>query len=452
MRLSDSRQVTWTAAIAAAFLLAFALLAALPKVAGWVAPLWLVGALGVFAWFGLMLAYDGWRHHAEDLKLLQSALEAVAAGHQPPEQLATRFHGKGGHAAERLAVLVSDIATRRALDSGKPDQRLASVIAAMTDGVVVVTDSGLVSLINAAAKRALGAERAAVGKSIWAAVDRDSLAAAMAGALEGGRGSVETLLRTVDGTEVRARVGNFGEHRGAVITMPAAETEHVHAVEVALDLHDVPPAAPAPGGATPLDELPVTVLDTETTGLDVKLDRIVSVGAVRVHGARIFRSAVIDRLVDPGKHIPARSTAVHGITDAMVAGQPAIAATLPEVMAMLQNTVVVGHNIGFDLALLRRSAEEAGLAWVDPPWLDTILLAGALEPEQEDLNLDAVAARMGVSIQGRHTALGDSLVTAEIYVRMLALLGRRGIKTLADAVAFSQKARHIIAQQRAVGW
>ena len=61
--------------------------------------------------------------------------------------------------------------------------------------------------------------------------------------------------------------------------------------------------------ATLLMDLPVTVLDTETTGLDVTRDRIVSIGTVRLHGGRIYRSATFDRLVRPGIPIPPRSTA-----------------------------------------------------------------------------------------------------------------------------------------------
>jgi DNA polymerase III subunit epsilon len=452
MKGVGARSVTWFAVAAGVVVLTFSVLAALPAADGTAAPLWLVGGLGAGAWVALMVFHEVARGHFEALKMLQAALEAVAAGQMPPEQLSTRFAGRGGTPVGRLAALILDIATRRALEGVKPDQRLASVIAALKDGVAVVTDTGLVSLINAGGKSLLGAGRAAVGTSVFAALDRDSLLSAMALAQAAGRKAVDVVLRTVDGAELEARIVDFGEHRGVVLTFPAVEVEHGHHVEVALDLHDRPPEAPAPVAATRLDALPVIVLDTETTGLDVALDRIVSVGAVRVHGARIFRSTVLDRLVNPGKRIPQRSTAVHGITDAMVADAPPFAQVLPELLALAADTVVVGHNIGFDLALLRRSAQDAGLDWRDPPWLDILLLAAALDPEETDLNLDTMAERVGVNVSGRHTALGDSLVTAEIYIRLLPQLERHGVRTFGEAVAFSQQARAIIAQQRAAGW
>lgn len=452
MKGGGARLVTWFALAAGAVILVLAILAVLPSAGDFPpAPLWLVGGVGALGWIGLMLFHEAGRRHFDDLKLVRSGLEALAAGQMPPEQL-TRRAQAGDGAVGGLAALVVDIATRRALELARPDQRLASVIAALRNGVVVVTETGLVSLVNAGAKALLGAERAAVGTSVFASVDRDSFAAAVAHARAAGRKAVDVTLRTVDGAELPARIADFGEHRGVVMSFAARDAEHGHEVEVALDLHDAPPEVPAPVAATLLDRLPVTVLDTETTGLDVFEDRVISVGAVRMHGGRVYRSAVIDRLVDPGRPVPQRSTAVHGITTAMVAGQPAIAEVLPELLAMLRGTVVVGHNIGFDLALLKRAAGEAGLDWPDPPWLDTILLAGALDPEETELNLDQVAGRLGVDVSGRHTALGDSLVTAEVYARLLPLLARRGVLTLGQAEAFSREARHIVALQRASGW
>lgn len=415
-------------------------------------PRWVVGAVAVAGWLGILALHEAARRHYEDLKLLWMGLEAVARGQLPPEQLSTRFAADDSGLTSRMASLIVDIAGRRALEARRPDQRLASVIASLKDGVLVMTESGQVSLVNAGAKALLGGERVAIGTSAFAALDRGTMVAAIDSARQADRKAVDASISTVDGKWLTARIVDFGEHRGAVVTFPADEVEHAHDVEIALDLHDVPPAAPTPVADTLLDELPATVLDTETTGLDVTGDRIVSVGAVRVHGATLFRSTIIDRLVHPNRLIPQRSTAVHGITNAMVADQPPIAEVLPEVLAMIKGTVVIGHNIGFDLTILKRSATEAGLDWPQPLWLDTILLAGALDPDETDLNLDAVAERMGVNVSGRHTALGDSLVTAEIYVRMLPQLTRRGVRTLGEAVAFSQKAARIITQQRAAGW
>jgi len=194
------------------------------------------------------------------------------------------------------------------------------------------------------------------------------------------------------------------------------------------------------------------VLDTETTGLDVTKDRIVSIGAVRLHGAQVYRSAALDRLIRPGMPIPARSTAVHGITDAMVADAEDFPAVFVHLAPMMEGTVLVGHNLPFDVAMLRRECTLAGFSWPDLPVLDTLLLSAALDPKADGHSLDRLAERFAVDMRGRHTALGDSLVTAEIYERMLPRLAEAGVTTFGAAQAFAARAKRIAARQRAAGW
>jgi DNA polymerase-3 subunit epsilon len=162
--------------------------------------------------------------------------------------------------------------------------------------------------------------------------------------------------------------------------------------------------------------------------------------------------ATIDRLINPGRGIPAASTAIHGIGDLMVAHAPPFDAVWPCLEPLLRGAVLVGHNIGFDLALLQRECALAEIPFVPPPTLDTLLLAGLLLPDIGQLSLENVAATLGVDVHGRHTALGDALVTSEVYVRMIPLLQANGIYTYADAFAFTRRATHLLARQRAMGW
>ncbi len=406
------------------------------------------GIAGVAGW----LLHDLLRSHFDDLRLLYTALQLLSRGEVPPERLVTRWDKGTPDEVGQIARVVVEMASRRAAERGRPDQRLAAVIAALGDAVVVVTETGQVSLINAVGRALLGHDRAAVGTSIYAALERGPLAAALDDARRRQRRPVEARLRTVAGEPLAARVTDLGEHAGAVIAIAAREVEHYAAVEHALDLHDVPPPPVPPRPDTPLERLSCLVLDTETTGLDVTIDTMCAVGAVRVHGARIYPGASLDRLVHPGRSIPPRSTAVHGITNAMVAGVAGPEGVMPELLAMMRDTVLVGHNIGFDIAMLRKGAAAAGIAWQDPPWLDTLLLAAALEPSETDLNLESIALRLGVDVSGRHTALGDSLVTAEVYVRMLPLLAERGVTTFGEALAFARTATRVIASQKRAGW
>ena len=187
-----------------------------------------------------------------------------------------------------------------------------------------------------------------------------------------------------------------------------------------------------------LDQMAFTVFDTETTGLDPDGgDRIVSIGAVRVVNGRVLRQETFERLVQPGRTVPAASTAFHGITAEMVEGQPTIDEVLPAFARFCEDTVLVGHNVSFDLQFLKLAETSTGVE-LDQPALDTLLLHAALHPDHEDHTLEAIASRLGVSVVGRHTALGDALVTAEIFVGLTTLLRRRGIDTLGAAGAASR--------------
>ena len=404
-------------------------------------------ALGVI---GLWVALTVLDHHFADLDRLRADILAVDPT-QPA--LPPRWAEAGGAADEamRVAATAADFVGRVGDWMGEPDRRLAAVLSAIEDGFMVITPTGLVSVANGAARAVLGAEPIAIGTSVFAALERDSLMAALDNAREGD-GPVSATLRLVDGTEIEARVTQLGPPGGAVLSFSATAIADHGAVDYDLGLHDQPPPPAPVDGALRLDDLPVVILDTETTGLDVAADRIVSIGAVRMLGRIAYPHVTLDRLVAPGMPIPAPSTAVHGITDTMVAEAPSFADLHPDIVSFLTGCVLVGHNIGFDGALLRAECARRDLTWDDPPMLDTGHVAAALFPDMTDLSLDAIAERVGVVTRGRHTALGDCLVTAEIFARLIALMADRGAVTFGDALDLAKTPKRMIAQQRAAGW
>ena len=209
---------------------------------------------------------------------------------------------------------------------------------------------------------------------------------------------------------------------------------------------------PRPSRLTELARMDAVVLDTETTGLDVAQARIVQISAVRVAGGRVLADQTFDALVNPGVSIPPATTAVHGITDAMVATAPPFADIRPAFDRFRGDAVLIGQSIGFDLAVLLRETRRAGHRWQPPRFLDTKLLAAALDPEAGEQGLDALAAALGVPITDRHRALGDALVTAEIFVRLLPRLAAAGVRTIADAEACANSQTRIRARQTASGW
>lgn len=188
-----------------------------------------------------------------------------------------------------------------------------------------------------------------------------------------------------------------------------------------------------------LADLSFTVFDTETTGLNpAEGDEIIQIGAVRVLNGKLLRHECIDQLVDPRREIPPASIPIHGISPDMVLGQPDIFAVLPAFHAFAYDTVLVAHNAAFDMRFLQLKEQPSGLVF-DHPVLDTLLLSAVVHPGQDTHRLEAIAERFGVTVIGRHTALGDAIVTAEIFVRLLPLLAEKGIHTLGQARAAAQQ-------------
>lgn len=173
-----------------------------------------------------------------------------------------------------------------------------------------------------------------------------------------------------------------------------------------------------------MEGLLYTAFDLETTGLDPEKDAIIALGAVHLLGRRVLRQEVFEALLDPGRPIAPAATEVHGLTWEMLQGKPRLEEVLPAFRAFVEDTVLLAHNGAFDMAFLRR----AGLD--QPPLVDTLLLSHLLFPDLKDHRLEHLAERFGVPVLGRHTALGDALMTAEVFARMVPLLKERGYATL----------------------
>ena len=182
-----------------------------------------------------------------------------------------------------------------------------------------------------------------------------------------------------------------------------------------------------------LSELTYTVFDTETTGLNPSLgDEIIQIGAARIVNGKLLRQECFEHLIDPERMIAAASVPIHGITQEMVRGKPTIKEVLPAFHVFAQDTVLVAHNAAFDMRFLQLKEASTGLAFHQPV-LDTLLLSAVVHPHQESHRLEAIAERLSIAVLGRHTALGDAILTAEVWLRLIPLLQDMGIHTLGQA-------------------
>lgn len=186
--------------------------------------------------------------------------------------------------------------------------------------------------------------------------------------------------------------------------------------------------------ARKLGELRYVVFDCEMTGLNPDQgDEIVQIAAVPVVRKRILSGEGMDWVINPGRPIPPRSIKFHGLTDADVADKPTVDEVLPQFHAMASDAVLVAHNAAFDLRFVSLKERKAGVSF-DNPVLDTMLISRLLDGEKDDHSLDALCDRYNIPNAARHTALGDTIATADLLVKMIGRLEAQGLDTFGEVM------------------
>jgi DNA polymerase III subunit epsilon len=128
----------------------------------------------------------------------------------------------------------------------------------------------------------------------------------------------------------------------------------------------------------------------------------------------------------------------------MARDKPPARIVLPQFKNFVGDCVLVAWNAAFDMRFLELKQDEVGVRF-DNPVLDALLLSIYVRAEPIDHSLMATAERLGVVVTGRHTALGDAMATAAIWIKLLDLLEARGIRTLGQAFKIS---RRLVAERR----
>lgn len=206
-------------------------------------------------------------------------------------------------------------------------------------------------------------------------------------------------------------------------------------------------------GGAPLLSLDAVVIDTETTGLDPRKARVIELAGVRLAAGKLVADGSFRQLVRPGDDsIPIASTRIHGIDNATVAESPLFVDVWPRFNAFLDQAVVIGHTIGFDLAVLKRECDLAGLPWSRPRTLDTRLLAEIAAPELAGYALEKLVAWLGIDVADRHSALGDAVMTARVFQALLPKLRDHDIRTVAEAERACRALIAVLDDQVRLGW
>jgi ATP-dependent DNA helicase DinG len=174
----------------------------------------------------------------------------------------------------------------------------------------------------------------------------------------------------------------------------------------------------------------IIAIDIETTGLDENRDAIIEIGAVRFNGHRIDDE--YSTLLNPNRHIPGFITGLTGIDDAMLRQAPRLREIMPELESFVGDSILLGHNIKFDLAFLTK----AGL-FHNQQTLDTYELASVLIPSASRYNLGALGQQLGIPLPATHRALDDARVTQACYVRLIEIAHALPLDVIAEIVRLS---------------
>lgn len=160
-------------------------------------------------------------------------------------------------------------------------------------------------------------------------------------------------------------------------------------------------------------DLPLAVLDVETTGFDPEVERVIEVAIIRFERGEVTDR--YNRLVNPGKPIPAEVVKLTGIEDAHVADAPEFDALAAEVHARLQGVGIVAYNLAFDRSFLRAELQRCGLSWPEEaPTLDPLIFARQFFKNSPRKNLSTISKLLGIPLEEAHRAEHDAEVAGRV--------------------------------------
>jgi DNA polymerase-3 subunit epsilon len=322
-----------------------------------------------------------------------------------------------------LAQQTSKLAQERAY--------LTQILSAIPAAVLMVGPDHRIALYDGHAAMMLDDQHhLGLGQPVFDYFDETYLRAALGHLARSGQGTLEQKIATADGAKLLdVTLHDLGQGQGYMLSFPVPPRASP-ARPVVFDFALTSRTASGDIADRPLRDLTYVVFDTETTGFLPNKDEVVQIGALRVVNLQQAPGEVLDMLVDPGRPIPARSTAVHRITDQMVKGAPKMPEAGRKFHSFARDAVLVAHNAPFDLAFFHRYSAQIG-ARFDHPVLDTVLISAVLFGMTEGHTLDELCQRLDVDLRDehRHTALGDAIATRDVFLRMVPMLEQRGITT-----------------------
>ncbi|MBR2573281.1 MAG: 3'-5' exonuclease [Loktanella sp.] len=414
----------------------------------------IIGSFGIFGFVAVMwLVFDDMvvrpmerlaaamqAHAATDMR---RGIDADTARHlgdlaKGAAALTSRLASARAEADENLARYTSKLAAER--------EHLTRILSAIPAAVLMVSPDHRIALYDGHAALMLDDQHhLGLGQKIFDYFDETYLRAALANLARSGQATLDQQIATADGARLLdVSLHNLGRDQGYMLSFPVPR-EASPARPVVFDFAMTTRTETRDIQDVPLRDLTYVVFDTETTGFLPNKDEVVQIGALRVVNGQQAPGEVLDLLVNPGRAIPASSTAVHRITDAMVKDAPDMVQAGRKFHSFARDAVLVAHNAPFDLSFFHRYAPKIGVKF-DHPVLDTVLLSAVLFGITEGHTLDELAKRLGIELldKHRHTAIGDAIATRDIFLRMIPMLEARGLTTFGAVVNEIRKHKRLL--------
>jgi DNA polymerase-3 subunit epsilon len=193
--------------------------------------------------------------------------------------------------------------------------------------------------------------------------------------------------------------------------------------------------AALPGPRTPWREVPFSVIDLETTGLDPTSDEIISFGAVTVEGGTVRLGDARYELIRPTRMPDADTIRIHGLRDADLVDAPPLSERLDVLIGALTGRAVVAHVAAVERGFLGAALSSVGLK-LRNPIVDTAVLDRELRrlrrdpPARDPIGLSDMARELGLPVHRPHHADGDALTTAQAFIALATHLDAFGAQTL----------------------
>ncbi|CAO6123586.1 DnaQ DNA polymerase III, epsilon subunit and related 3'-5' exonucleases [Candidatus Pelagibacterales bacterium] len=189
------------------------------------------------------------------------------------------------------------------------------------------------------------------------------------------------------------------------------------------------------------------VLDTETTGLNVNEGhRIISIAATKIKNLKITNE-ILNELVNPERQISEPSIKIHNITQEQVQNKPVLKELDEKIYNFLENTVLVGHNLNFDIKFIVSSGPYTTIAHrvKNIVTIDTIYLSAGIYPHFNSYELSFLCKTLKIQTedQTRHSALGDSVITARLFLHLLEEAEKKNINTIGGILHLCQQGKQI---------